>query len=68
MINEKNPPVSPVALSTHHHHGISLRDHFAALAMQGLLAGDTNCQIPCATIAEMAYEQADYMLEERNKE
>jgi len=49
--------------------GISLRDHFAGLAMQGMTdpqpkfysANDIDC------IAELAYKQADAMLAERER-
>jgi hypothetical protein len=42
-----------------------LRDYFAALAMQGLLASEKYCDFSCKDIAEIAYKQADEMLEER---
>ncbi len=45
--------------------GMALRDYFAAAAMQGYIAAGG--QIPSATIAEKAYQQADKMLEERQK-
>ena len=47
--------------------GISLRDHFAGLAMQGILttmAGDVKADI----IAKMSYVLADAMLAERDKQ
>lgn len=46
-----------------------LRDHFAGLAMQGILAGDhpiSHDPDPLPTIARVAYEQADAMLEARD--
>jgi hypothetical protein len=48
--------------------GISIRDYFAAMAMQGMLANDTDCgpeQVPI--IATSAYVLADAMLKERLK-
>jgi hypothetical protein len=47
---------------------LTLRDHFAALAMQGLLAADIDFDWSCQDIAEVAYKQADEMLKEREKD
>jgi hypothetical protein len=44
--------------------GMSLRDWFAGMAMQGLLA---NCGADSEQIAKKAYEYADAMLVERNR-
>jgi hypothetical protein len=49
-------------------HGMSLRDYFAAKAMQGVLAGDhpiTHGSEPLTTVAYVAYAQADAMLKAR---
>ena len=43
----------------------SLKDDFAAKAMQGLLAADTQFTMYSAQIAEIAYKQADEMLKAR---
>lgn len=54
--------------------GMSLRDHFAGLAMQGMYAnpGFTLVEDPAITvedqIAEFAYKQADAMLAELERE
>ena len=40
---------------------LSLRDHFAGLAMQGMVATSNNMN----TIAQSAYDMADAMLKER---
>jgi hypothetical protein len=48
--------------------GMTLRDYFAAKAMQGMLANDIECgpeQVPI--IVESAYVLADAMLKERLK-
>lgn len=45
--------------------GMTLRDYFAAKAMQGLLSGDVLGED--ADIAGAAYEVADAMLAERNR-
>jgi hypothetical protein len=44
---------------------LSLRDYFAAKAMQGMLAH--GFQISYDGLAEIAYKQADAMIEERDK-
>ena len=44
--------------------GMTLRDYFAAKAMQGLLASEVNA--PLKTFATKAYEMADAMMEARN--
>lgn len=59
------------------HGGMTLRDHFAGLAMQGMYACPTVLRFADGTpapdeitgemIAQMAYEQADAMLAEREK-
>ena len=50
---------------------MTLRDHFAGLAMQGLFASDAKHHHEDADIfdvvAEAAYKTADAMLKERNK-
>lgn len=45
--------------------GMPLRDYFAAKAMQGLLAADHEYRLEPDHIAELAYAQADAMLEAR---
>ena len=45
------------------HGGMTLRDYFAAKAMQGLLASEVNA--PLKTFANQAYVMADAMLEAR---
>ncbi len=47
--------------------GISIRDHFAGLAMQELMAADVRVIWDNESIAELAYDQADAMLAEREK-
>jgi hypothetical protein len=49
-------------------HGMTLRDYFAAKAMQGILAGDhiiNDGNEPLTTAAYVAYAQADAMLKAR---
>ena len=47
--------------------GMTLRDYFAAKAMQGLLA-DSNVIGSTKNVSTAAYKMADAMLAERNKE
>ena len=44
-----------------------LRDHFAGLAMQGLLAADVRLVWDPEDVANVAYDQADAMMTERGK-
>jgi hypothetical protein len=44
---------------------ITLRDHFAGCAMQGLLSADPENRWDAADCAKFAYQQADAMLEVR---
>lgn len=66
----------PVAGSDHNYaeEGMSLRDYFAAKALQGWLAGYSADEVhpvvagSTARVAQMAYIMADAMLEARNAE
>lgn len=52
------------------HHGMTLRDYFAAAAAQGIMASGNACPETAqhfANIAEDAYILADAMLAERTK-
>jgi hypothetical protein len=57
-------PAFPFGTATHvHESGMTLRDYFAAKAMQGLLASDVNAARHM--FAAQAYAMADAMLEAR---
>jgi hypothetical protein len=47
--------------------GMTLRDWFAGMALSGIHANGKNERVELSLLAESAYEQADYMLMERNK-
>ncbi len=47
--------------------GMSLRDYFAAKALQGVLAADTEELLSVDAIASVSYRIADAMLKERDK-
>jgi len=63
-----NQPAFPIANLWHNelkqYNGMTLRDYFAAKAMQGLLASEVNA--PMQTFATQAYAMADKMMEARN--
>ena len=50
------------------HAGISLRDYFAAKAMQGIMVGDLPASHYPETVAKWAFSIADAMLIERSKD
>lgn len=50
------------------HEGMTLRDYFAAVALQGMFAADSaDNVISLERKAELAYRAADHMLSEREK-
>jgi hypothetical protein len=56
-------------VTSHHsksplHHGMTLRDHFAGLAMQGFLSLN---KFNTDMIVKLSYDMADAMLAERDK-
>lgn len=55
----------PSAVVTTKHQGMTLRDYFAAKAMQGLLLDDNGDFSDPNWMAETAYAYADAMLKER---
>ena len=59
-----NDPTDPI-LPGKHERGITIRDYFAAKAMQGMLPGLNDWNE--AGMARLAYEMADAMLAERSK-
>ena len=56
---------APTYFTDKHAQSMTLRDHFAGLAMQGYLAADPTFECDLHEVADMAYEQADAMLEAR---
>jgi len=48
--------------------GMTLRDYFAAKAMQGFIADGAAPEVSKTTIALMAYAMADAMIKERKQE
>jgi len=68
MTKENGGPAFPTTKESHLmicSEGMTLRDYFAAKAMQGLVGAPQN--FPRAAIAEHAYLMADAMIAERDK-
>ena len=62
-----NPPAFPIHWENHHQ-GMSLRDYFAAKAMQGLLARIGNDKLNVHDVlAQRTYQIADAMLKAREQ-
>jgi len=63
-----NPPAFPVPFEWNNeliqYVGMTLRDYFAAKAMQGLLSSDVNA--PLETFAKQSYKVADAMMKARD--
>ena len=65
-----NPLAFPIISEANEHviaTGMTMRDYFAAKAMQGFAADPNTASIPCIEIASLAYQWADAMLAERDK-
>jgi hypothetical protein len=67
MIKDTSGPAFPFIdnASLLEHSGMTLRDYFAAKAMQGLVAADTQFTMGYVGIAELAFNQAEAMLKAR---
>jgi hypothetical protein len=59
MTNETGGPAFPVTQGCGSDTGMTMRDYFAAKAMQGLLAADMDWTMQSSVIAKQAYDQAD---------
>ena len=78
MSKNNGGPAFPIRASSPAFYGMSLRDWFAAKAMQGIYACPVQLYradgtpmpdpLTSADIAKMAYEEADAMLAEREKD
>jgi hypothetical protein len=64
-----NPPAFPSGYDVPENPGMSLRDYFAARAMQALLSdSDWRQDMDFKDTAIAAYRQADVMMKERGRE
>ncbi len=69
-MNDTNTGGAAFPHENHHGHkvtGMTLRDYFAAKAMQALITREVNFHPDLRMYTEAAYEFADEMLEARNK-
>jgi len=57
----------PASNESYLQQGMTLRDYFAAKAMQGFIADGAAPEVSKTTIASMAYAMADAMMEEREQ-
>ena len=65
-VKDQTPPLMPetwLALTGGYAKDMTLRDYFAAIALQGLLAADKDMSWDEQEIALAAYSQADVMVE-----
>lgn len=62
-----SPPAFPTYLADNMAHGMSLRDYFAAAAMQGAMSAKFNCKGNLNNVAEVAYMLADAMMKAREE-
>jgi hypothetical protein len=60
-----NPPAFPSGYYVPENQGMTLRDYFAAKAMQGICASDPSIAMTNARIAAEAYDLADAMMKAR---
>lgn len=64
MEKDKKPEI-PKAFTSGISTGMTLRDYFAGLAMQGIMVGDNPASHYPKTVSEWAYSIADEMLKQR---
>lgn len=65
---EQNQATGETTIHQYLSDGMTMRDYFAAKAMQAIMASDESDGSEWALIAKSAYYAADAMLEARNKE
>jgi hypothetical protein len=63
MNKETGGPAFPTDSHEYNYQGMTLRDYFAAKAMQGLMASTIDATLK--TFAQQSYKMADAMLEAR---
>lgn len=67
IIGEKEVRAFGSAFPDDPYFGMSLRDWFAGMAMQGYIAGGVPVDVSHRELADKVYRMADAMLEERDK-
>jgi len=65
-MDNENSPVMPLdpkhSFNDYGYRGLTKREHFAGLAMQGILAGDDGIDWEVNTVADLAVHEADALL------
>ena len=54
--------------NSHLQEGLTKREYFAAMAMQGILSSDINTNLSIGTVTEYAVRQADSLIKALNNE
>jgi hypothetical protein len=67
MSKETGGPAFPHDSNWEDRQGMTLRDYFAAKAMQAMLVEPDNVDISRAKLAQLSYAMADAMLKEREE-
>ena len=62
-----NTPVNPVTTLMGSYLGVTKREYFAAMAMQGFISAGCQGMPPSGTVADYAVEYADALLAELDK-
>jgi hypothetical protein len=62
------PEVQELPQFNHHSYGLTKREYFASMAMQGVLSDPNNESLSQKAIAIYAVEMADSLIKELNKE
>lgn len=66
MSRENNGPAYPSSYTLPENWGVTLRDYFAARAMQAILTKPESIQLTANELANAAYEMADEMMKVRS--
>lgn len=67
-MSRANDPAYPCPTGDSGYGGLTIREHFAAMAMQGLIASMTDVGVDEALTAKLAVIQADALIAELAKE
>jgi len=67
LINETRYKVDELVSESYPNHGLTKREYFAAMAMQGMLASANNTLFDYETIATHSVKHADALINALNK-
>ena len=62
------PELQEVPQFNSHSYGLTKREYFATMAMQGILSSDINSNLSIGTVTEYAVRQADSLIKALNNE